>query len=54
MAPAAVFVVQYVVEFQREASFVIQDFPGDRAIPNEDVAVHAADGVTSAGLLCED
>lgn len=51
LTPAAVFVVENVVELQRETCFVLQDLPDDGAVPAENVAVHAVDGIASAGAL---
>ena len=53
LAPSVILVVQDVVELQHEADFVLQNNPTNRAVPNEDVAVHTADGVASAGALGE-
>ena len=53
LAPASVLVVQYVVELQAEAGFVLQYSPADGGVPDEDVAVHAAEGVAPAGVLGE-
>ena len=53
LATAAVLVVQDVVELQHEARFVLQYLPANGCIPDEDVAVHAADGVASADALGE-
>ena len=51
LAPSVILVVQDVVELQHESDFVLQDCPTNGAVPNEDAAVHAADGVASAGAL---
>lgn len=53
LAPSVILFVQDVVELQHEADFVFQDNPTNGTVPNEDVAVHTADGVASAGALGE-
>ena len=53
LAMAAVLVVQDVVELQHEARFVLQYLPANGRVPDEDVTVHAADGVASADALRE-
>ena len=52
-AIAAILVVQDVIKFQREAGFVPEDFPDDEAVPTEDIAVHAAEGITPTGIFDE-
>ena len=53
MAPTTIFVVQKILEFQREAGFVFQDFPSDGAVPDENITIHAANGIASTGALGE-
>jgi len=53
LAQSVILVVQNVIGLQHEAYFVLQDYPTNRAVPNEDVAVHAADCIASAGALSE-
>ena len=53
LAQSVILVVKNVVELQHDADFVLQDYPTNGAVPNEDVAVHAADGIASAGALGE-
>lgn len=53
LAPSVILVVKNVVELQHDADFVLQDYPTNGAVPNEDVAVHAADGIASASALGE-
>ena len=53
LAQSVILVVKNVVELQHDADFVLQDYPTNGAVPNEDVAVHTADGVASVGALGE-
>ena len=39
------------IELQLETGFVLQDFPSDGAVPREDVAIHATDGIASVRVL---
>ena len=51
LTPSTILIVQNVIKFQCETSFVLQDFPSDGTVPAEDVAVHTTDGVTPTGAL---
>ena len=50
-APEAIFIVENVLERQREASFVLQYFPCDVGIPQQPVLVHRLGCVAPAGGL---